>query len=373
SGLSIASRLVQSGLPVTLLEATRIGAGASTRNQGWLHSGGWFATQHRSLARECYESLQQTIKFCPECLEPNHDGMAYIVSDRNSDTDCWTESWRAAGIPFSEWDRDDLLRSAPALSKSPIHRVFRLPDGAFRPDILVNHLAAAARNAGVELLTETRVERLLYEGDSVVGIRTGTGEEIAARLVILAGNTGTAFLWPGSDGESVGRQSEFQRVFLRTHLLAVEPEICSLPFCVIDSVGINHIPHQKSSVLGNDHWQVVNRETRPVVSSSESLTLYESVNRFLPTVDLDTQVTKTWAGITVQAMHVTQVEPGQAPLTTVIDHERDAPAVRNLLSVFPGRATLWPQLAEQTREAVLAKLQPQFLMAAQPPWECAAL
>ncbi len=39
AGLSTAVRLTQAGFPITVLEASRMGGGASTRNQGWLHSG----------------------------------------------------------------------------------------------------------------------------------------------------------------------------------------------------------------------------------------------------------------------------------------------------------------------------------------------
>jgi hypothetical protein len=75
-----------------------------------------------------------------------------------------------------------------------------------------------------------------------------------------------------------------------------------------------------------------------------------------------------WAGTTVQAMHVDQVEPGLAPMPTVIDHEREPPCLSNLLSVFPGRASLWPQLAEATRLVVLDKLKVESPPKAMPPW-----
>ena len=71
AGLSAAARLSQCGLPVTLCEQTaHAGFGASTRNQGWLYSGGWFAPRQRELAQLCRESLERTIRFCPDCLEP---------------------------------------------------------------------------------------------------------------------------------------------------------------------------------------------------------------------------------------------------------------------------------------------------------------
>jgi len=55
-------------------------------------------------------------------------------------------------------------------------------------------------------------------------------------------------------------------------------------------------------------------------------------------------------------------------MPTVIDHEHEPPQVSNLLSVFPGRASLWPQLAEATRLVVLEKLQNGIRKIASPPW-----
>ncbi|MFG0334623.1 MAG: FAD-dependent oxidoreductase, partial [Maioricimonas sp. JB049] len=49
AGLSIAARLAQSALPVTLLEGAELGFEASTRNQGWLHSGGIFARDQTEM------------------------------------------------------------------------------------------------------------------------------------------------------------------------------------------------------------------------------------------------------------------------------------------------------------------------------------
>jgi hypothetical protein len=67
-------------------------------------------------------------------------------------------------------------------------------------------------------------------------------------------------------------------------------------------------------------------------------------------------------------MHFEQIEPELTPMPTVIDHEHEAPHASNLLSVFPGRASLWPQLAEATRLVVLEKLQNGTHQTASPPW-----
>lgn len=79
-------RLAQSGLAVTVLEASQLGIGASTRNQGWLHSGAWYAPEHVELARMCYGSLQRTLRFCPECVEPDPAPMVYLASRGETDS-----------------------------------------------------------------------------------------------------------------------------------------------------------------------------------------------------------------------------------------------------------------------------------------------
>ena len=92
------------------------------------------------------------------------------------------------------------------------------------------------------------------------------------------------------------------------------------------------------------------------------------MTRFVPQLADEQPVVTQWAGTTIQAMHVEQVEPGRAPLPTVIDHAQETPKIANLLSVFPGRATLWAHLAEQTRDLVLEKLQHTQLQTSLPPW-----
>jgi len=56
-------------------------------------------------------------------------------------------------------------------------------------------------------------------------------------------------------------------------------------------------------------------------------------------------------------------------LPTVIDHSLESPCMQNLFSIFPGRATLWPHLAEETRKTILEKLEHSSITAATPPWE----
>ena len=368
SGLSIAVRLAQAGLPVTVLEASRLGMGASTRNQGWLYSGAWFAPEQPELARMCYESHQQTLGFCPECLEPNSGRMVYLITDAQTDGNRWTSAWEATEIPYDDLTPAELFERFPELAISQARQAFELPDRAMRVDVLLRRLAEAAEKAGAEIRSETFVEELIHQEGSVQGVRTGRRETLFARLVILAGNAKGGALFPGFGVETVGEQSDVALVVLKTHLVAVRPEISRWPLCVVDADGFNHVPHSPNSVFGSNRWLPVRHGEDEQQMPSELVHLWEKINRFFPDVHREDHSVIEWAGNTVQAMHVDQIEPGRAPLPTVVDHECENPGVKNLLSVFPGRASLWPHLAEQTQQLVLQKLEATQPVIAKPPW-----
>ncbi len=368
SGLSVAYRLAQVGVPVTLLEASRLGLGASTRNQGWLHSGAWFALDQPEMAKLCYEALRITSSFCPDCLDDRQVGMAYLLSRPDSATLPWTEAWSRAGIPFQELPREKLLRELRGIEPSLVQHAWLLPDRAFRPDVLLTHMAAAATNAGAEIRVETPVKQLIPEGERITEVVTSTGEPIAAQFVILAADAATRELVSEFTPEMPGWQPCYDLVAVKTHLMAVEPEISSMPFCIVDRGGFNHIPHGSSSVFGANRWNAVVDCHDQRIDPAEANRLCEEIHALFPKLSLEDHKCVEWAGTMVQAMHVDQIEPGRIPKPTVIDHAHESPRIINLLSLYPGRASLWPQLADQALKHVLDKLSPTLPAPAVPPY-----
>lgn len=369
AGLSIAARLALADVPITLLEAARLGFEASTRNQGWLHSGAIFARQHAELAHMCFESLQQTLAFCPECLEPRHDGMAYLFTEPDTLVSNWTDAWKTAGIEYRVLPRGRLTQELRGFDGSHVRHAFLLPDRSIRPDILLGRLAETAQNAGAEIRTESTVSELLSEGDEIVGVVATGGEQVWARVVILATGTAGAPFWSAIMANSAGSQSEYCLAALKTHLVAVEPHVGLLPFCVADQDGFNHLPHAPASVFGSNRWLLAKDTTDRKVDAGQIDTIWEGIGRFFPGLDRQQHEAVTWAGTVVQAMHCEQIEPGRAPLPTVIDHSQQSPPTRNLFSVYPGRATLWSHLAEETCRLVLNRLDmDSSLSTTTPPW-----
>jgi glycine/D-amino acid oxidase-like deaminating enzyme len=367
AGLATAVRLSQAGFPVALLEASELGGAASTRNQGWLHSGALFAVDSPDYARTCYSSLEQTLRFCPDCVEPQSLPMAYLFSRPETLVKTWTDAWTVAGIPWQEAPLDKVCAELPGLDRSRVQHAFQLPDRAIREDILLEHLAAAAQNAGAEIRTGTPAKCLPILNDRVAGVVTATGEEVAAQLVVLAGGSSGFAMCSEFLQQRPGGQQDFELVPLKAHLAAFEPEVGRLPFCVPDAEGLNHIPHPPASVFGLSHWdRVSTADDRPVPLRIERLR--QKINEFFPDVAASPRSLYTWAGTMIQALRFDQIETGGAIWPAVIDHARHVPRVENLISIFTGRATLWSKLAEDARRLVRAKLDVAMPSAARPPW-----
>ncbi len=366
AGLATAMRLSQAGFPVTLLEASELGSAASTRNQGWLHSGALFAVDSPAYARTCHASLDQTLRFCPDCLEPQIAPMAYLFSRPETLVKTWTDAWTAAGIPWQEVPVDKVCAEVPGLDRARVQHAFQLPDRAIRQNILVEHLAAAAQNAGVEIRTGTPAKCLPIKNDRVAGVVTAAGEEVAAQLVILAGGSSGFAMCSEFLQQRPGSQQDFDLIPLKAHLAALEPEVGRLPFCVPDVDGFNHIPHTPTSVFGLGHWeQVGTPDDSPMPVLVERL--QKTIHEFFPELAAPRSL-RTWAGTMIQALRFDQIETGGAIWPAVIDHARHMPRVENLISIFSGRATLWSKVAEDTRRLVRAKLDVALPSAARPPW-----
>lgn len=370
AGLSIAVRLAQKSLPVMLLEASTLGHAASTLNQGWLYSGGWFARRDATLAKQCYEAFRETVAFCPECLEPGLTGMSYILPGAGaSEADDWLCAWKAAGIPYEPVSQKQFKQSLPEFRLPKGSEVFRLPDRAFRPDVLLEKLVGMAQSAGVEIKTGVRVAGLMKQCGTVAGVTTSRGVDIAANLVILATGALGAEFWHETTSADAGAQNGYARVALKTHLVATSPPVADEPFCVLDEVGLSHVPHGNRSVFGLDRWTIAKTIGDTKVEANEVVSIWDPLQRHFPNFKMTDYDCHSWAGTTVQALEFDQIEQGRATRPTVIDHGDEPPRLNNLLSVYPGRATLWPQLADETCRLAIKRFPDRVRHdVASPPW-----
>lgn len=368
AGLASATQLAQAGFPVTLIEASELGYAASTKNQGWLHSGASFAKANSKLAERCYRSMERTLEFCPDCIEPDARSMIYGSLDHPSNVEDWTSAWDQAGIPYHGIPTGERSWDLPQVDRDQFAWLLRLPDCSFRPQILLETLANTARSSGVEIRSGTFVSSLLIDESRVFGVRVGASEEVRAQLVVLAIGAASGKLFSPLFMNAVGQQEHYELAYVKTHLIAVSPASSVNAFHLTGTQSFNHLPHGESSVFGTDRWMAVQDLKDNSVDPHEIKIIEDRVSRILPGAFENAKVRKEWAGVTVQAMHLDEVDPAHAFRPTVIDHAQQPHGIENVISIFPGRATLWAELAARVQDAAFEKTKRAPTTTSSPPW-----
>ena len=198
TGLSAALHLAEAGLSVVLLEAHRVGFGASGRNGGQLGSGQRRDQQEleamvgRDSARRFWE-LGQEAKQLVRDLVSRHgidchltDGIAWAATSEGSARhldDYAAHMARHYDYPLERLDATGMQ----ALCRAPDYRGGVLDMGAahLHPLKLALGLARAARDAGVRIFERAQVTGWDEGTPAVVRTETGT---VRADHVILASN-----------------------------------------------------------------------------------------------------------------------------------------------------------------------------------------
>ncbi|MBA3472781.1 MAG: glycine oxidase ThiO [Rubrobacter sp.] len=258
-GCSVAYHATRLGARVALVEAERIGSGASGAAAGMLnaqaeaHEPGPFLDLllssrrlHKPLGEELYEATG---------LDPEYvwAGTLRVATDEASrETFAAEHSWqRERGLAARWLDADEVHELEPNLSPRSVAALYLPEDGQVNPPRLVQALALGATLGGARLMEATRVEGLVVEGRRVTGIRTAR-EKISAGAVVLAGGASSTLL------------SEELGVRLPVH--PVKGEI----------LAVNARPAPvRANAWGSECYVVPKRDGRVVVGATEEPGVYD--------------------------------------------------------------------------------------------------
>ena len=225
TGLSAALQLAERGRDVVLIEANRLGWGASGRNGGQLHSAqrreqstleAWFG---KARAHQLFE-LGEEAKALVKSLITKHEiacdwqnGLIHAMHKRSYLPEMQHEIAllrKDYGVDdITELNRDEITA---ALGTSAYYGGWREQSaGHLHPLNYALGLARAAKSAGAKLYEDTRALKVEHGAVSRVVTATGT---VSAKTVILAGN---GYLH-GIDDETEARVMP-----LHNFILATEP------------------------------------------------------------------------------------------------------------------------------------------------------
>ena len=205
-GCSIAWRLAQSGLKVTVFERGQVGCEASRAAAGMLSPQGEaqgpgpffdFCLRSRAMYRSFAEELTEASGID---VEYRDDGTLFVLTegeDEGAQT-TWAEWQLEAGLPLEHISSGDLRRLEPAVSELAARAIFLPEEHQVDNRRLMDALAVATRRNGVDVLEGTEVSALSFERGGVTGVVSG-GTRFDAGVVIVAAGT-----WSSQLLESAG-------------------------------------------------------------------------------------------------------------------------------------------------------------------------
>lgn len=185
-GASFAFHLADAGATVRLLDAEPAAGGIATPNSwAWINASWGNAPDYFRLRQESIRHWLTmdrkvpglTVNWCGGLLWdlPEKELLAY-AAERN-----------AQGYAVRIVDRAEALRIEPALAVAPELAVHVAGEGAVEPVHAVEHMLAAARARGAEILQGTSVRWLMEENGRVTGVMTDDGALQADVVVVAAG------------------------------------------------------------------------------------------------------------------------------------------------------------------------------------------
>lgn len=201
-GCSVALRLADEGLKVTLVERGRTGREASHAAAGML------APQSDAAGRTpffdlCLQSSSIYREFAREVEERsgvdseyNDGGTLSLAIGGGRDALGWA-NWQAeAGLAIERLSASDTRSAEPAVTQQASGAVFIPGDHQVDNRLLMKGLAAAIRRAGVEVIEGAEARCIIVERDRAVGVDVGTHQYKGGTVLLAAGSWSSRLLDP---------------------------------------------------------------------------------------------------------------------------------------------------------------------------------
>ncbi|QQA44303.1 NAD(P)/FAD-dependent oxidoreductase [Pelagovum pacificum] len=197
-GASVAFRLAQAGVRVTLVEAGRIGAGTS------LCSFAWVSACERVASDDYYRLSLAAVRAHRATVEEFGDRGTWHVRPgviqwraaewedpalADKPVDRKLERLQELGYPAEALTPEELRKLEPELAEDAITEsdfaIHYPDDGYVEASVYIGELFdRAVRRHGLVIRTGTPVAEVLLEGGQVRGVRTAAGERIEADVVV---------------------------------------------------------------------------------------------------------------------------------------------------------------------------------------------
>src|SRR5512142_1874102 len=160
TGLGVAWDAALRGFRVVLVEKRDLTHGTTGRYHGLLHSGARYVVNDPETAVECISENRILRRTHAPCIEDTGGYFVVTPEDEGDYPDQFKKACAHSGVPGVEIPVAEALRREPYLNPK-ISRVFRVPDGSADSFMAAHLTAAAAQQAGAQILNYHQVTGLL--------------------------------------------------------------------------------------------------------------------------------------------------------------------------------------------------------------------
>jgi len=358
TGAGLVRDFARRGLRSLLVDKGDLGSGTSGRHHGLLHSGGRYVVKDALAARECIDENRIIRRIAPASVEDTGGYFVATPDDPDEYVDAFAAACHASGVPCEEVPVAELLRREPALNPA-IRRAFRVPDGGLEPWGLIEATVADARARGAQIWPYQRAVAMeLTAGGRIVSVdladeRSGSVTTVAPRFVVSA-----AGAWAGSVAALAGIKLSMAPGKGTMLIFNQRMTDAVINRCHRPADGDIMVPVHEVAILGTTEITVDDPDVYGIGRDEVAQLMVEGLKLFPDLARM--RLLRAYAGVRPlykDDQPAAAVKDGReiSRAHLIIDHEtRDG--VGNLVSIVGGKITTHRLMAEQTVDAVCAKL-----------------
>jgi glycine oxidase len=292
-GCSIAWRLAQAGLKVTIFERGRVGCEASRAAAGMLSPQGESQTPGPFFdlclrSRAMYRSFAEELNDASDIdVEYKDEGTLFVVLQGEDDEEKtrWARWQLEAGLPLEHVSADDLRKIEPAVTESATRAIFLPEEHQVENRRLMDALEVAMKRAGVELIEGAEVTALATEQSRVTGVVLPGRRLDAGAVIVAAGTWSSPLLEP--------LELNVQVIPARGQMIAVRGPACPINR-VLHSSRVYVVPRNDGRILIGA--TVEQAGFRKAVTVRAVKHLLSAAVELVPSLG-ELEVVETWSGL----------------------------------------------------------------------------
>jgi glycerol-3-phosphate dehydrogenase len=356
TGAGLARDLALRGVSCIVVEKRDLNAGASGANHGLLHSGARYILSDPAAARECQSENVLLKRLAPHCIEDTGGLFVGIAGDDEDYIGDFSAACARCRIPVRPVDPEEARDMEPALSARLI-AAYEVNDAAIDPFRLTLANMADAQKHGVRLLLHSRVDGFDFDGNRIRRTRvlnelTGEMTGIEAEMVVNA-----AGAWAGIIARMAG--TGLQMCCSKGSLLVTRQRICKRVINRLRKADSGDIlaPGGTVSILGTTSERVDSPDDiHPEIHEVD--TIIKQGSAMIPEL-ADTPFIRAYCGVRPLLEGTGEGEDDRALSRgfMLIDHERSAGQIPNLVTITGGKLTTYRLMAEKTADLVCRKIR----------------